>query len=355
MSAPEPNRPSTFEGARPPSSRRPRTDVRRVPTARPDTGASGIGPLPDQTFFSEGEESEEDEEESEDEEEPDQNGVFAFARPVTAAPIGGLAGYTTSDYGSSAPNTGLHPTTAGTYASEATFGVGSTQSPQIRQASTSTGVMDVGGHLPELEYDPSHAPPMSGRSNLNNSSFAFMNKLHNEGAGSKGKQQRPLTGRSLLDRLHRRNLGTASTAVTGTTDYTQTTDMINGVTDDSKSESDRGSFVTETTDAQPRSESRRMRSSAPLIAGSNASDFTSETGARRGMSRGSYGMTEMTGAMTVPDGKVTWGDGMGGLIKQDSEAGSMVAINHELAEEDSPYAEVRASVSNLDDPDMPGE
>ena len=66
-------------------------------------------------------------------------------------------------------------------------------------------------------------------------------------------------------------------------------------------------------------------------------------------------MTEISGDMTVPDGKITWGDGMGGIKEGESEVGSLAGVDLDLVEEDSPYPEVRASVSNLDDPDMPGE
>ena len=60
------------------------------------------------------------------------------------------------------------------------------------------------------------------------------------------------------------------------------------------------------------------------------------------MSRGSYGMTELTGDMTVPDGKTTWGDGMVGLRKEASEGGSMAGAEIDMMEEDSPYPEVQS-------------
>ncbi|EIW72833.1 hypothetical protein TREMEDRAFT_42014 [Tremella mesenterica DSM 1558] len=83
----------------------------------------------------------------------------------------------------------------------------------------------------------------------------------------------------------------------------------------------------------------------------DTSDMTVE-GSRRNVSRGSYGMTEMTGDATVPEGKTTWGDGLAAK-KDASEAGDDIDMENDLAEEDSPFAEVRASVSNIDDPDMP--
>ncbi len=344
MSEPNNRGPSTFDPGRPASSRRPRTAARRAPpTARPDTGASGIGELPDQQFFPEGEEFEEEEEEEEDEE-PEQSGVFAFARPVTAAPPSVFSGYATSDYGTTAPNTAPHPTTAGTAVSGAAFGIGAPSTPDTRSVSTPTGQMDAGGHVPTLEYDPTHPPPMSGRANMNNSSFAFMNKLNN----------RPGTGSSLLDKLHRRNVNTASTAVTGTTEFSVTTETLDDMSGNSRDDTDAVSFKTESDASKPMQITRRMRSTAPLISGSNASEVTSEAGTRRGRSRGSYGMTELTGDITVPGGKTTWGDGLGGMMKSDGEGGSLVGIDIDLAEEDSPYPEVRASVSNLDDPEMPG-
>lgn len=76
------------------------------------------------------------------------------------------------------------------------------------------------------------------------------------------------------------------------------------------------------------------------------------------MSRGSYGLTEMTGDMTVADGKTTYGDGLGHIspaTKYGSEEEGVGHIDWDPLDEDSPYPEVRASVSNLDDPEMPGE
>lgn len=55
--------------------------------------------------------------------------------------------------------------------------------------------------------------------------------------------------------------------------------------------------------------------------------------------------TERT-EQTVPHGVTTWGDGMGGELNTSASPRSSF-------DEDSPYPEVRAAVSNLDDPDMP--
>lgn len=46
---------------------------------------------------------------------------------------------------------------------------------------------------------------------------------------------------------------------------------------------------------------------------------------------------------------------MGGLAKGVSEGEMQSAMDVDFDEEDSPYPEVRASVSNIDDPEMPGK
>ncbi|WVR05633.1 OPT family small oligopeptide transporter [Kwoniella sp. DSM 27419] len=355
----EPGRLQTSSGRPSTSTGGPRVSIaagerRRAPTARPDTSASGIGPLPDQEFYREEDEEDFDEEEMSEEEE----GVFAFHRPVTAAVpnAGPLSDYASSIGG--APSMGPPHTGTTHYTESPEYDAKPALSDVARSVGgndtvpTPTGVIDAGGHLPELTYDKGNPPPFSGRNNLNNSSFAnsstagssFAFTMSDAGGSSRpttGRSRRPPTGASLLDRLQRRRRGpdTATTTMTGTTDMSRISE------DSMVSESGAGSSY------QPR-QNRRMRSSAPLI---SESDANSEIGPSRGHSRGSYGLTEMTGDMTVPDGKTTWGNGMGGVIKEGSEGmeGSMGAGDVDLADEDSPYPEVRASVSNIDDPDMP--
>ena len=359
--------------------------------ARPDTAesVSNLGPLPPQQFFPEGDDLEEGEEDFY--EEPDQD-VFAFERPLTGAVP--PAGFSDSGYTSSAPGTGTQTMESGMYGTltSRTMSSSAGRSPHLSHHHsqdigtpdvTSTGNIDGTGQLPELQYDKEHPPMFSGRENLNNSSFAFMNKLNRE---TKQKLSRPPTGQSLLSRLQQRNMHTATTqtsamtessglsrssgvtgvtGVTGATGMTTNSDMSglthsHPVMQQAKDDSDTRSFDTflsnGTTD-----DKQMSGSSLPLIpstaAGTN-SEFgsnTSATGTRRLMSRGSYGMTELTGDATVPDGMTTWGDGMGGVgvIKEGSEGGSMAGVDVDMMEEDSPYPEVRASVSNIDDPDMP--
>jgi hypothetical protein len=352
-----------------PRNRRTRTGSRRgrprPTTARLDTAASslsGIGELPEQQFFPEGDGFSEEEEEYTDEEDSD---VFAFERPRTGAvPRVAFSDVTSTSYSraTSSHDPVPTPTTGRTTSSAGLFGAFTAALPR-RDSATSqieapepTGNMDVGGHLPELSYDISNPPPFSGRENPNNTSFAFMNKLHQERAEAKGKN-RPLSGKSLLSRLRMRGntAGTENTDMTTTgTDFSATSlDSPRGADD-----SDTGSFTTELNSSGRVPAAKRMRSSSHLIpstAGS-MSEFTSESSgvSRRGHSRGSYGMTEFSGDMTVPDGKTTYGDGMGGVLKEGSDGEGALPGEYDLVEEDSPYPEVRASVSNIDDPEMPG-
>lgn len=311
-----------------PRSRRPRTAV-RPGTARPDTSASGISAeeLPDQQFFPEDDGFDEDEEY--DEEGTDDEGVFAFDRPKTGA----VAKQEMSEYGTSAPATGMTGMTEMTGMSRATgvstFSGASSSMPPLtgdtdgRTYATGTtsprtdtaGAVEAGGRVPELAYDGRHAP-FSGRNNPNNSAFAFSISSRNRGK-------------------------TASTA--GPSTYAGTSST---------------SLDSDAMGAHPGP--RRMKSNAPLIPSTAGTDFStqmSQTTATtdRGQTRGSIGMTEMTGDMTVPDGKTTWGDGQGGVLKDISEQGEDVNLAEYDLEEDSPYPEVRASVSNIDDPDMPCE
>jgi hypothetical protein len=352
MSAPPPDPPPDPNT----NPTRPITKSRRSrpQSARPDTAASGISILPDQQFFPEGEDF--DEEEDFDDEEPEEEDVFAFARPKTsAAPTGAFSDYTTS-----APATGILPTTAGTYISRSTFsrptqarnvsdGKGSESgndwvNPEMMQ---SPGFVDVGGHVPELVYDKENPPPMSGVNNPNNSSFAWMKKLQDQ----EKSRARPVSSSSFLSRLHRRGQ-TAGTDMTGTTELTQTSD-------EGETRFGTDSYSTSGAGTTKSSKPRRTRSSAPLIpstAGTGITGISTISGTTsRGMSRGSIGLTEMSGEQTVPDGKTTWGDGMmPPVFKENSENGS-VGVDINLTEEDSPYPEVRASVSNIDDTEMPGE
>ncbi|OWZ55297.1 OPT family small oligopeptide transporter [Cryptococcus neoformans c45] len=338
----------------------PRTNRSRRPPLPPDTAASGINDLPRREFFSEGSDGEDYDDEEDEEEEED---VFAFNRPATAAQPSGTS---SSGYGT-APTSG-RPTTTGTSWAQKTTEEGpahvgtstgpgtlsydgptplrdqpqSVNSNNKDAVPTPTGVIDVGGHLPDTTYDVNNPPPFSGKNNPNNSSFAY---------NITGRSYRPRTGQSLLDRIHRRRK-----PETGKSSVTTMTALTGTHTDDSAV-----SDFTSTSDVDhyshtPRrriSQGKRSMSSAPPISEQGVLSDDGDLDRRRRRSRGSIGMTELTGDMTVPDGMTTWGDGMGGLAKGASDGEAQSAMDLDFDEEDSPYPEVRASVSNIDDPDMP--
>lgn len=344
------------------SGSRSRTNRSRRPPLPPDTAASGINDLPRREFFSEGS----DDEDYDDEEDEEEEDVFAFNRPVTAAqPIGASS----SGHGTAPPSG--RPTTAGiSWAQEAAeeeepAHVGSSTGPgtlpyggptPLRDqpqsvdsnnkdtVPTPTGVIDVGGHLPDTTYDVNNPPPFSGKNNPNNSSFAF---------NITGRSYRPRSGQSLFDRIHKRRK-----PETGETSVTTMTALTGAHTDDSAVSDSVSTSDLEHYSQSPRrriSQGKRPVSSAPPISEDEVPSDDDTLDKRRGVSQGSIGMTELTGDMTVPDGMTTWGDGMGGLAKGVSEGEMQSAMDVDFDEEDSPYPEVRASVSNIDDPEMPGK
>lgn len=355
---------------RPSSRRRPKTGKpRRPPSARPDTSASGIGDLPDQEFFPEGDDLDEEDEDYYDEEDEEDN-PFAYKAPFTAAGPRTEAGPSQtaavpvvafSDTNPSAPNTG-NPSTSG----EASVPIGLRKRLSVDAPYEPTGPVDIAGHINQPEYDPRNPPAMSGRKNPNNSIFSFsMNSKAGSIAGSTapsaagpGDSSRgganPVAGQTVSDR-RRRGLNTATTGMTDTTHLTVTSAARTG----SSWQSD-FSDAASLSDAEMTRESyaRRIRSNTRLV-DEHSIDFTSGRGLGRAISRNSsIGLTDITGDPTVADGKTTWGDGVGPpapVAKDGSEEGSVGDVGWDPMEEDSPYPEVRASVSNIDDPNMPGE
>ena len=75
-----------------------------------------------------------------------------------------------------------------------------------------------------------------------------------------------------------------------------------------------------------------------------------------GSREGSQGLTARAVDSTIPDGRMTRVDRLDNMIRQwHSEQGVEEPHFENGQEEDSPYEEVRASVSNMDDPEMPGK
>jgi len=343
---------------RPASRRRPKTSKpRKPPTARPDTSASGIGDLPEQEFYPEESDLEEGEE-YEEESEEDEN-TFAFRRPQTAAvPV---VAFTETD--PSAINTGIVPGHGDPLTS-----TGLRHRHSVDVSREDTGPIEIGSYFYEPAYDIRDPPPMSGRNNPNNQPFAFSADRRAEHRAlpptlptdqptiPPPAQLRPTTGKSMLSKLHRRDTTTAATDMTRNTHLTATSAGVTGTSwDSSDNISDSGSFSD--ASLSHAASARRVRSKTRLIDG-GFSDVTGDKSTRRGTTRGSYGLTEITGDMTIADGKTTYGDGQGNIspgTKYGSEEEGIGQVDWDPLDEDSPYPEVRASVSNLDDPEMPGE
>ncbi|WOO86208.1 Glutathione transporter 1 [Vanrija pseudolonga] len=165
-----------------------------------------------------------------------------------------------------------------------------------------------------FEFDTAHPPPLSGRDNLNNGVFWASIRQRREAFGSDHGTSTAM--RTLTTPVRRPTTANHRTPpATGRTDATSV--VTNG--------SDLDDFDTD-------HHSGRFRARSSVV-----------TDDLRPSTRGN--MTELSGDQTVPDGRTTWGDGLGGVLK--SEEGDDIDWD-----EDSPYAEVRASVSNIDDPHM---
>ncbi|BEJ18145.1 hypothetical protein CspHIS471_0704220 [Cutaneotrichosporon sp. HIS471] len=180
--------------------------------------------------------------------------------------------------------------------------------------------IDMAGHVQDIDYDPAHPPIFSGRFNLNNEPFNRFRQWKDEQnastSGTTAVSPRPATQM------------TAMSAVSSAPPPTGDTEAV----------------------VQTATRGRRLRR-ATSDSVSVISTESEGTESLRDTRRHSMPMTELSGDMTVPDGKTTWGDGMGGAYKGTSDSDGVTGM--EDWEEDSPYAEVRASVSNIDDPEMP--
>lgn len=187
-------------------------------------------------------------------------------------------------------------------------------------AHTPFAAIDMAGHMQDIDYDPTHPPIFSGRFNLNNSPFIGFRRWREE------QENEPTPMRAVeASRPPTTAISTVSSAPPPTADSGPVEVMV----------ATRGRRV-------------RTRDAVSIISNDTMSE---ESENDRPQTRHSLGMTELSGDMTVPDGHTTWGDGVGGAYKDTSDSDD--AAGMEDWEEDSPYAEVRASVSNIDDPDMP--
>lgn len=312
---------------------RPRTAAgRRLDTSRPDTSTSSVGDIPRQTFFADHEEDdfdEADEEYASDEEDRD---VFAFERPKTAA----VKNTTTAqDAELSRPADSLRDpasllnvarlytsksravTTAASDESSA-FGF---QVPNRRDEVERDGKVTPVSTLNHLSYQSEDGTQQGLLPNPNTAPFTPQ-------AESWGTQRPSVVSATLV--------GKPSTAQT----------KHSQILSDSAIDSPPPTADWDTFRFEPRLD--------------KVAEDEIEMSAfrRRPTTRHSWNISELRGATTIPDGITTKGDGLGGLHPKlaNDDAGSSRggAGGMDDLEEDSPYPEVRASVSNIDDPDMPG-
>jgi hypothetical protein len=321
------------------ASSRPATGSRRSrPTTgnseRPDTAASSISSLgpaphtfrPDLDDLSDGGEDLVEESESEAEE-----GVFAFARPTTGA-VPGFDGRALSPI--SQGGTFSHPpTTAG-------------------RRST---LADGWGGPPPSTADFSVAPPSVTFSQLEASRPAtgtyspWSAVYESGGAGDYSPDSRSGS-----------DLGRPDSAVSPTqlapVQQVLARDGERYLAGDSKFgyiESEASSSLSFPTSAGDTALSQppvRMRSFAPLMDEGgrrrrSVKYAETEPGSDDGANLGSWQSHSLAGPTTIPHGEQDQ------HYDDDFEKGDIIA---DLEEDDSPYAEVRATVSNLDDFEMPG-
>ncbi len=214
------------------------------------------------------------------------------------------------------------PTTARAPAAEPTS---TTTNRKRKRLATTPGTapyegIDMAGHMQDIDYDPMHPPIFSGRFNLNNSPFTRFTKWRDDQAAM-----------------------TAGMPAVGPRPDTQMTAM-SAISSAPPPTGDSEAVVQTAT----RGHRVRPETADTTSIISTETDGTEEL---RDTRRHSVPMTELSGDMTVPDGKTTWGDGNGGAFKGSTDSDGVTGM--EDWEEDSPYAEVRASVSNIDDPEMP--
>lgn len=355
ISEPSANRrPATAQRRPRTNAGRPRTAA-RPPTSRPDTSVSSIGEIPDQTFYPEDDgEDYFDEEEELSDPEPD---VFAFERPVTAA-VAGMGSPVLSD------TTGTARTFQRT---DKDLGSRGTEVPRTMETTaTSTFAYVANANGLGVARGVSHQPqPHTATTDPLTSSVVVLNYgLNNGGSGEN------LMGTNQIRRSSNPNV-TAYLPAVATIDPRQDPNSIppgRAIPQDQRQIHYKSSdpSMQETTDdgASSFPQSREnvgelpigrtnTKSRAPLV-DKLGSEYISDGGSRP-VTRATWHLSEIEGATTIPDGMTTRGDGLGQNLQKWDEEGASANFADLEEEEDSPYPEVRASVSNIDDPEMPSE
>lgn len=309
-----------------PQPGRPRTSRRRLDTGRPDTSTSSVGEVPQQTFFPDNDDGDLDEEaeddyQTEDDEDAD---VFAFERPQTAAVTNsakpGQVQYGNITAGPDvtqspvmpriATSKSQAPTTAATGRSVSFgFNVPDEQDETTPGRPVNMETLTHLSYRPSTEGDPYNIP------NPNTTAFTSQH--------SRWNAQRPSVVSDTL-------VGHSSTA------HTKNSPELPSPAHDYV-----GDYRT------PLSRDADSKSLSDEI---ELANFRSRPG-----TQATWNISELRGASTIPDGITTKGDGLGGIHPKwpIEEANSTAGVDD--LEEDSRYPEVRASVSNMDDPEMPGK
>ena len=330
---------SPLSGSVPPSrsGSRPRTAARfrahnqsRLNTAV--TTTSSVGELPEHSFFPDNDDDEYGDEDDGLYSEDEDGDVFAFERPKTAAVPAG-----THENPQMLAQSAMSGSISGRKAAtpdasrSVTFGFNVDDRHDISASGTLSPELDVLTHLP---YGDDTNRALGQGHNLNASAYTSQADLW--------ATQRPSVVSSTL-------IGRPSTS---RTKNSQRLSALSRTPADTTSDF---GFP----DAAYRNKMNQSNQSDGIELSAYASTDAGDTRQGRPETRGTRGswiVSELHGATTIPDGVTTKGDGLGGLHPKwaADDAYSSMGGGAEAPEEDSPYPEVRASVSNIDDPDMPG-
>lgn len=305
---------------------------------RPETTASSIGPLPERTFFPD-HDSEDDELAGVPSDEDDES-VFAFKRPDTARVR---------------PLTGLGQT----YQHQDT-GLGQSPPHQDTEHASSSTLQD--------SFDQDKKGVDSKRhTHLANTpifTFAQLNQVTSE---EEQHEHAPSFTQSEVPVLLMTNTNQDSVPVSVRSPISTHGSMAEPLTNQNRSSYLKSGHGTSSRYPRRRSHQsglswksgRTKRDSVQQAPDDDAIGMETIQGLssvieHRPKSAGTWNLSELGGATTVPDGKTTWGDGQGN-ISQDATTPHFTEETYfeEPQEEDSAYPEVRSSVSNIDDPDMP--
>lgn len=400
-------------------TRRPRTTGRRVRTARLDTSTSSIGELPDQTFFPEGEEDDyfDEDEEYESEEDPDVfafarpqtaaaprnaagmveeiptiNDITARNTLANITPASPTVTGTPTIVNFSAPTTAVatadqeedsqkRPMTRGgpgrvKILESAQMTTGSSR--EDNDSASTFAAMELLQRASEpplavLDYSNPHPQSLSrpvtdsaalvaaARRSQNPNNTALLSSIRAEEArrNSAGaaypnpplSQTRDIKNDSQAEPVSlSRAPATAQSHLSAKPSF-----LSNSSYDGSATDGGYSAFASEFDESEgPHIRSSkhgfRMRHFNP----NNKDELEAIPGSRDGSQWAAQ--SEFGGATTIPDGMTTKGDGLGNMYRKwDRDDSENLGYMEEPEEEDSPYEEVRASVSNIDDPEMPCE